>query len=383
MSEPFDINRGTWWRFSRYQLKDGYIRPVKGAKLEEYDPWQAYRESWEFDPAMDTLPRWANRRKQDSPYQSLLNLINTLSFKVGTGTNRFLLTTEGEKSLLEWCAQNGLLGILPQRVQMVTLAPRWTNGDELYPPPPTNVYRTIIRYIRDNTERSTRGWAIGMDISNPTPDLSLWGQLVSEEYQPSTGMRPGVLLHSAELYYPHGIEKAKQSAQPIMASSMAGEISTSAWKEEPLSLTWARFFPDVPKEERETYMYPAPLTEHFWEIYAEHIEDFVTGALTLYEGVVNRFEEEINSLIAPVSMVIRESPEDTFSQEWVSPSLLASFAVMAAQDLTQHRRLQNCENCNKLFVTESYQARYCSDRCRRTSQKRRYRQRLKERQDNE
>ncbi len=36
-----------WWRFSEYELRDGYLRPAQGAKLESYSPWDIYRDSRE------------------------------------------------------------------------------------------------------------------------------------------------------------------------------------------------------------------------------------------------------------------------------------------------------------------------------------------------
>src|SRR3954449_4786666 len=36
--------QGDWWRFDRYEIKDGVIRPAASARLEWYDPWLAYRQ---------------------------------------------------------------------------------------------------------------------------------------------------------------------------------------------------------------------------------------------------------------------------------------------------------------------------------------------------
>src|SRR5262249_463554 len=64
-SEPFDVAVGFWWRFSRYELQAGCIRPASSATLEWYDPWAAYRDSRERGAATQTLP-----------YQSLLDLLH-------------------------------------------------------------------------------------------------------------------------------------------------------------------------------------------------------------------------------------------------------------------------------------------------------------------
>lgn len=90
----------------------------------------------------------------------------------------------------------------------------------------------------------------------------------------------------------------------------------------------------------------------------------------------------LNNLVSSSSMVLVTDREGSYRQEWRAGSLLGCFAMMALQDLTQQRKVLSCEKCNRLFVTEAYQARYCSDRCRHTAQKRRYRQKLKEEKDN-
>jgi hypothetical protein len=154
-------------------------------------------------------------------------------------------------------------------------------------------------------------------------------------------------------------------------------------------LTWGKFFPDVPEKEKETYFYPIPNSDDFWSLYAESIEDFLTGALLLHDAIeetelepneeyAQTLHYNLNFLLPPVSTIIKRSEDGSLQQRWMAPSLLSCFATMAAQDLTQNRKVLACENCNKMFVTEAYQARYCSDKCRRTAQKRRYREKLKE-----
>ncbi len=42
------------YRFNRYEIAGGYIRPAPGAVLEEYAPWEAHR-SW-INRAGETAP---------------------------------------------------------------------------------------------------------------------------------------------------------------------------------------------------------------------------------------------------------------------------------------------------------------------------------------
>ena len=38
------VTVGDWWRFDRYSVRNGLIRPVEGASLERYNPWETGRE---------------------------------------------------------------------------------------------------------------------------------------------------------------------------------------------------------------------------------------------------------------------------------------------------------------------------------------------------
>jgi len=371
MATAFNAYKSSWWRFSGYELRDGYIRPAPKARLVEYDPWEPYRASWAYDP--DSATPWIEQRQSAPPYQSLLALLDEFRFgPLGDPT------PESAEKLLAWCSEHGLLGILPQRAQIVTLAPRWYPmpigglpilGEEL--PPAKDDKRSLVqfRYFRHNAYVQFRGWYFIVGVREKEEA----GHRTGELYQKKLGAeRPKVLMQDMR---PHS-----KDGSPIA-------IITPSSYEEPLSETWGNFFPDVPQEEKETYLYPLPLSDAFWHLYAEKVEDFLMGAAVLAQAIryVNSGDEYgvlfLNSLVSSASMMLRPM-KGSFTQEWRAPSLLACFAVMALQDLTQQRRLLNCETCNTPFVTEAYQARYCSDRCRHTAQKRRYRQRLKEGQDN-
>src|SRR5437773_6863634 len=90
---------GCWWRYDRYELRGGSICPARGARLQRYDPWTDYEEA---------------RRSQATPYLSLLTLLERFT----------------EAGVLEWCAGHGLLGVLPHRARMVTLAPDFVHGTD-------------------------------------------------------------------------------------------------------------------------------------------------------------------------------------------------------------------------------------------------------------
>ena len=153
MAQAFNPFTFSWWRFSSYELKDGYIRPAPGAKLELYDPWKPYRDSWEHDP--DSATPFPEKRLQGPPYLSLLALAD----EVTIAPDRSGLDKKSADRLLKWCSEFGLLGILPQRVQMVALAPRWLPvkpwgaavGHKLERPKDGILYPTQFIYHRNNS----------------------------------------------------------------------------------------------------------------------------------------------------------------------------------------------------------------------------------------
>jgi hypothetical protein len=295
---------------------------------------------------------------------------------------------------LKWCSEFGLLGMLPQRVHMNSLTPRWLPqgawgalvGHKLERPKGGLLYPIQFIYYRDNSVLlnidgiKVQGWnpisMYGIDYGEKGKRL---GQVCNE-----MSLQTGVLIQDMR-YDP---ENAFQSV-----------IVSHTLYQESFDGTWSSFFPTIPKKEIETYLYPPPISAPFWDIYAESVSDFFMGVFVLQDALTylnlssDKSEKQaeayrkegfrlLNNLVSSSSMVLSSAPDGSFRQEWRAASLLGCFAMMALQDLTHQRKVIRCEKCNRLFVTEAYQARYCSDRCRHTAQKRRYRQRLKEGQEN-
>src|SRR5215470_8318992 len=116
-------------------MVDGFIGPKGGLKPELYDPWKEYRSA------------------QQPPYLSLVNLIDHLPTTSADGTG-IKIRKEGEKPLLEWCQQYGLLGLLPQQTSSFTLPPRWEPRNQFEG---DTFDRTLIPKQR-SYERSGYGW---------------------------------------------------------------------------------------------------------------------------------------------------------------------------------------------------------------------------------
>ncbi len=353
MPESFDVSAGYWWRFDRYEIRDGYIRPAPDARLERFDPWSEYREA--------RAGHGAERR----PYTDLLELVRDLVIGSAPDGDQILpLDPQGEERLSRWCATYGLLGILPHRAHMVTLPPRWE---------PLEGRQDYLVQAQRQFFRTSEGWVTAGRSRYPPKagsggdEQRVRGAVIPMSKVPRSWPRPGVAIQ---------------------------DLLMPAWEHEPLSKTWASFFPEVPHEERETYPYPAPLSDAFWRSYAEPVSDFFEAATMLLNVVlglkpIGRLStasegdragvrvrmDTLHKLAETVSPALEPAEDGGFRQRWLASTLLGAFAMMVLLDLTEQRRLLQCEACGRLFVTKSYQAIYCSDTCRNRVQKQRHRAR--------
>ncbi len=354
MRAPSEISAGTWWRFSKYQLRDGYISPARGARLETYDPWAAY---------------WESREKRLAPpYQSLLDLLRAVKWTdPGGGDSRLvrpgapeLLRPEVVQQLLGWCSTHGLLGILPQRALLVTLAPRFQPVTQGNPKGSTRQLRLVQQeFVRTSTE-----WVVNerKDVPVPMRSRQDWAALKG---------RPGPLV------FEPGWNRPRVILQDLTGRGLI---------EEPLRKTWARFFPGVSRSADE-YSWPAPLSPAFWRLYTEPFDDFLWAMITFRSilhdleragrspkfDVRNEGRAGLHALLTSVSPVLDRGKGHEWKQRSVSMSLLGSFAMMALLDLTEGWRVHECSVCKRAFVSDAWQARYCSARCRHTAQKRAFR----------
>jgi hypothetical protein len=337
----FDPAAGVWWRFEQYELRDGHIRPAKGARLERWDPWEEYRAARESRP------------EGQPPYQRLLQLVNSIPYQPATARAEPVLAPSSEQSILDWCRQYGLLGILPQRVLQVNVGPR----DE----PLSDEMKALINHRQDRWPRSMYRYVrtcLG------------WSQ------------------HEIVEPYPAGNASAAEGLGTQHQSyALIQRLEDFDWVQEPLTRTWARYFPDVPVDQRETHLYPRPNTKEFWDEYSEPVGDFLEHAASLahairFAGVRPLHSQHLpqplvmlNQFAQSVSLALTRKRGGTFEQRWGAPSLLASLAAMAIQDRAACRPILCCHGCGAAFVVAAHQwqAKFCSARCRHRIQKQRQR----------
>ena len=338
-----------WWRADRYEFgfaEERYVMPAADAVFQRYDPWGVGG------------PRQAPR-----PHLSFATLVRTLLQR----------PREGEDLLLEWIGEHGLLGLLPHRVAMVTLAPR------LVPRPGRAPVESSVRYVRTG-----RGWIadiIGpsnLAGSEPAPESE-----VDPEWRAGGRRAPGVLLRGASDEW----------------------LDHPSWSLEPLTKTWGRYFPSIPESERAEYPYPSPASEAFWRIYAEPAGEIVRAARELLDilddlgrkqrldplpfdvdGVLSgehawRSWDRLNALLEPTGLGATRNPDESIRQAWWSPSLLGLLGIMTLEDIAGGVLPRRCvtDKCMEMFVPTKESQKYHSKDCRTKQQKRNQRARQRER----
>ena len=354
-----EIAGGTWWRFDRYELRDGFILPAPQAVLEYYDPWGEYRGQSRAKIAV-------------SPYHSLLELAGQLA-DIRLAPR---LSSGDEDRVLRWCSQHGPLGILLHQTEAVALPARWELV-RVWPEQRDVLLPTLYEYVWGNDGWSVRVEHAKPEAVQPQKRTRAAGSIVTGKDVPADWPRAGALIRS---------------------------LYDSRPRYESLEQTWARFFPSIREGERATYAYPCPLSTEFCGLYAEPLVDFVRSARLLRDAILDIGLEKIvesdvlqdhhmemdflyaadegkrmlSSIISPLRLAVIDGQSQAVEQKWMSPSLLGFFALMALQDLAEHGHVRRCDNCKGFFSSEAYQAKYCSARCRQVYQKRAYRKRRRD-----
>ena len=371
-----ELGRGLWWRFDAYEVVDGFIRPQPGARLERYDPWKEYRRALERGGR--GVPGGA-KRTFSTPYESFLNAMAkvTVTMDIEGSAGWAFASKDDEARVLEWVTAHGLLGILPHTFE-TSMMPLQRGEDGVIP-----VSKRYFRIPAGWASEVEQHWPydelLGEVAYTPAEDLVAFEDMKPGEAAPESVNRShenlapnfyrrGAMVHRELGPYFGGFGSTYRKADSYHPQPLVFE---------PLCETWANFFPDVPSDRQETFVYPLPFSEAFWRSYAEPVWAFMNWYLALRTATTSVESESGRHCLHALLDGVTPSVGPNLSQIWLCPSLLASIAMMAHLDQTQGRLTRLCE-CGKLFVSGAYQAGYCSGGCRLRYQKRRLRARMRE-----
>jgi len=268
---------------------------------------------------------------------------------------REVLTVESERRLLEWCQNYGLLGILPHRAVHFTLAPREKKFPRKYlrlwhaEQPPPRLIRTQVHFYRVASGWRTLDRPL-QSFQTPPPRIVMRG-VGGEELDILQLINAGRFFKGIDLDSP---------------------------------------------EQWDNFRYPVPLSDRFWKLYGEPLDDFLRAADNFRHALIairqrrapRSIHESVDldtglrflqGMLAPVSMTADFKPGRGIRPKWISGSLLAAMTVMALADMGAGRVLR-CMECGKPYISKRIkQTRYCSKQCRWRVQMRVWRSRKKKR----
>jgi hypothetical protein len=356
----FDVS-GEWFRWSRYDLRDGIIIP---ARVEDpfgpqrYDPWHQYRANV------------GKYRTVEQPYIALLELQRQLEKAEASGlrpvhadlhevpTEESVVgpQNEADELILNWCNDHGLLGLVSTLCNSICFAP------EVLPLPPHESTRVVKQEMH---VRIGGAWESVLDVDTVIETTSKRADAAARR-EAKQRTRPGVTWFNR-------------------ASSVY------EWK----PLNWIRrFFPFFsPQVVENAFRPPCPNEEGFWADYGEPVSDFMLWCRLFTRAVEHLSGWKGGPLDSDNDYMDIERPFRTLNglAQGAAPSfhlkigrgaidesrrtagLLSSYALMFLWDRMDERRSIRCGNCGGYFVSNEKRAQYCRRACRNTAQSRRYR----------
>jgi hypothetical protein len=321
--------KGDWWRFSLYEIRDGCIRPAKGATLAWYDPWPDFQRT--RAQTVGQAPVAAQ-----PAYQSLMKLVHQLEYLPGRNRYPDCLSQKSQDLILEWCQQHGLLGVLLSRWEAISLFPQPDDADQWIQRRYFHGFGQVVQ-VQETTGDVKDGTATV--LIHGLNDLTL-----AEEPPSKTWSRffPSIEFSKRDTFSyprPYTVEFCQLYGEPLFDFCKAAQLLVGAISHLLLKQPKTK---DDPRLAREQAL------------------------------------DAINLLRRPVASVLDFDESGSVKPHRVAPSLLASFADMSAEDLVYGRPTLQCTCCGTPFVSSAYQARYCSVLCRLREQKRRLRAQMKQ-----
>jgi len=314
---------GCWWRFSRYEIRNGAIKPAKNGSLEQYDPWDLYRLSQSYN---GTPP----------PYQSLLALLVSLGafFDEAEGDWRLdkrlkdgSLTPSSQDEILGWCSRFGLIGILPQTALTIE-TPRINQSW-----PRARGKRTIpIKHTRMNGE-----WVSSFEgpIDRQLPDQIPWAS-----FRPMKPISEMPILNLRDVpYISDLLDRGNDIRCPLPLSP---QLESS-----PVATILPIFFPDF-EDEGDDFQCPLPLSPQFWRIYSERVDDFLDCAMAFLAAVepvsTRRDTADLTKLrwfLEPTGISLSFDSERNVQEQWTSSVITSKPAICDHLKTGQRSRAQD------------------------------------------
>jgi len=328
------------------------------------------------------------------PYKQIANLLSNVRVARDRETG-LLQVVDNIEHLLQWCRSYGLPGTLLQGSHEISLAP----SGLLLPASDPVLVLEASSYVRSGAIWDEVVWRRAYrrkEIPDFLKRLVRRGLLASPDRQmledaPTSALQLSAkdLMESRALDLVPGVPHPRVLITEFTPTFHTGH-SPLTLREETLDTTLGRFFPTIPPEKLPYYGLPKPLSDDFWRVYAEPLDDFIAAAYNFNEALSQlrlvRDEQyvaaddrtsQLNSLLAGVQPRLGFDGS-AYRAEWSFTSMWAWAAKGALDQLGASRRVGLCEACRTPFITGRQETLYCSDRCRYRMLKRAQRRKAKE-----
>lgn len=331
--------QSVWWKLNRYEICQGVIRPAFHARLKRWDPWDNFNQVLGRYRTVVTL--WGEFAELDRALHT--DLIAP-----------FTPSAAGEKRILDWANQCGLLGLLPLGAVSIELPPQYLGTD-----------------------------------------------FVAAPFEGTPRRRPAL----RRSYFPvagHWLSRNKPTLERLTEPPTANRQAISVlrdWNEfeikvEETGHALQRYYPEHLPADR----LPCPFSNDFWTIYQEPVQEWTKAVASFVESmklVSDQAKEllrakriqpseqaewalwRLNFLAAGEQAELFQFGPRLLEKGASSGSLLSALARMFLLDIQAGRRLLHCETCQRVFVSNDAKALYCQNSCRSLSQTRRQRARIK------
>lgn len=356
------INKVRWFRRSGCNFDElvQCFRPDLESALEGYEPWVAYEE--------------AIAGNEEPAYVALMEIGRSIDVSSG----KMAITGELLEQARAWIATNGFLGVLQHVSTFAQLAPlNGADGDAV-----------ATRYVRHGATWSERNGKVGVSVppvvmlhQRDTQDLCPIGEAWGPFF-------PDVSEQERECYqypFPESSSFWKSYCEPFgefftLAYLLYDSVTTLAQLKGQRKLFLdAGLLEPIEVAPEKTLLgelrFNFPLSLDLLEEPPTEEKQKIDEQERNYGYIYDAFDS-LNWLLGGTLQSIGVDDTGEYIPRWRGPSLISHLALMAVEDtLLGSAKVARCESsdCSRIYRKTKPTARYCSARCQKREQMRKYR----------
>ncbi len=364
------LNNFRWYRASTYEFHShSVIRPSEGASVAEgYDPWRRHEQCVGSD--------------EETPYVTLMDIARRVKVRGGMAS----IDSDTMEKAVSWINTNGLLGVMLHEVQYFCLSPQ--EGSALLSDPLTSAatyWRQGPFWLPSSADPSLDMPAVALrqTLEGSSKEVSITKAL--GPYFPSV---PDEERDTYQYPYPGSQEFWTQYSEPIgvffAASIRFTETITTLLevRGDRHLLEKAGVIAPFVVEPKKTLYETWPVTVDLGGISFDFDPEKAKAEMAderRYDYIHEAFRS-LEALLAGAGMYLSVDDQGEYMPSWRGPSLLSCLTAIALDDaLLGSAKVAHCasSDCNRIYRKTKPTALYCSDRCRKREEMRKYRARVK------